>query len=119
MIPSTGGIHRIQDWGFSGGEAGGAEEEHTESTEETCLTQALKTQWGEKLFISASSGNFVVPYRDLAMSGLNGLMAPDWERLDKMDGWGQAGSGERWTERQRCMETERDKMRGGGNEKKK
>lgn len=73
MIPSTGGIHRIQDWGFSGGEAGGAEE-HTESTEETCLTQALKTQWGEKLFISASSGNFVVPYRDLAMSGLNGLM---------------------------------------------
>lgn len=66
------------------------------------------------MLILASSGNFVVPYRDLAVSGINGLVAPDWERLDKMDGRGQAGTGERWTERQRCMETQRDKGGGAG-----
>lgn len=104
------GIQRRRGWR--------AEEEYTESTEDLSDT-GLITQRGEKLLISASSGNFVVPYRDLAVSGMNGLVAPDWERLDKMDGWGQAGSGERWTERQRCMETQRDQARGRENEREK
>lgn len=69
---------------------------------------ALVTQWGEKSLIPASSGNFVVPYSVLAASEMDGLVAPDWERLDIMDGREQAGGEERWTERHRCMERPRD-----------
>lgn len=91
---------------------------------------ALRTQWGEESLIPASSGNFLAPYRALAVAGMDGLVAPDWERPDEMGGWEQVGGGERWTERQRHMvrgtewgggsERERNRERGtsGGREQK-
>lgn len=78
--------------------------EHCRASSDT----ALVTQWGEKSLSPASSGNFVVPYSVRAASEMNGLVAPDGERLDIMDGREQAGDGERWTERHRRMERPRD-----------
>lgn len=79
-------IHRVQGWVIQMREKLEGQMEDIQGSPVGTGLIELSDSVGRESLIGASSGNVVAPDRVLAPSGMNGLVALSWERLDEVNG---------------------------------